>query len=728
MAEKTDFILEIGVEEVPASLLFQITNHIKAKLEESLAEAELCFKESDLAYTPRRLVVFIRGLEQSSSDKELEIKGPPEKIAVDDKGAFSQAALGFAKKNNLDESELFVEGGYLRAKTIQKGVDTKSYLAEKIPEIISKVPGERFMRSGKGELKFSRPFQWFLALLGSETISFELEGLSSSNLSYGHRFLSPASFAVKDEKDYLQKLEKNNVTLKAEDRKKQLVADAEKLVAELGNAELHVDDELLDEVANILEKPKPVLCSFDEKFLQIPSQVLITVMAVHQRYFPVLKKGSDKNELLPYFVAVSNNPLAEAEANVRSGNEKVIIPRFKDAEFFVEEDMKLSLEDRLAKLEQINFQAGNLLQKSKRIEKIVEYLIKELKDSYDHNPSNHQQETLKDKKIQGDILKAAKLAKSDLTTQLVFEFTELQGEIGAVYAEKQGLSALTAAAIAEHYYPRFAGDSLPATIGSKLISVADKLDNLLCFFAAGKIPKGSADPFALRRQANGMLEIILHSHFILDVSALVDFAAELGEQEFGQGRMIKKVQGRGEKRKEIEVPEFDWQKAKEALKEFLEQRLAFVFELNHKNSDVNKAVLATGSSLAKINTKHLMVHLVSELKQENKFNQLSEAISRLVNISDSKSDIKVSKSNFKVDAESCLFDSLQNLEKKLDQKAEYESLINTQDLIQLVEPINQFFDEVLVNDKDEKIKKNRQALVAYGAGLFSEICDFRELA
>lgn len=728
MAEKTDFILEIGVEEVPASLLLQITNHIKAKLEESLAEAELSFKETDIAYTPRRLVVFIRGLDKFSSDKELEIKGPPEKIAVDAKGAFSQAALGFAKKNNLKESELFVEGGYLRAKTTQKGVDTKSYLAEQIPQIVSRVPGERFMRSGDGELKFSRPFQWFLALLGSEVVPFEIESLSSSNQSYGHRFLSPEAFSVKDEKDYLKKLEKNHVILKAEDRKKQLVADAQKLVAEIDGAELLVDDELLDEVANIIEKPNPVLCSFDEKFLQIPSQVLITVMAVHQRYFPLLKKGSDKKELLPYFIAVSNNPLKEAEANVRSGNEKVIIPRFKDAEFFVAEDMKQSLEERLAKLSQINFQAGNLLQKSQRIEKIVKYLVDKLKDSYENNPSNLNNETLKDKKVQQDILEAAKLAKADLTTQLVFEFTELQGEIGGVYAAKQGYSTITAEAVAEHYYPRFAGDSLPATIGSKLISIADKLDNLICFFAAGKIPKGSADPFALRRQANGMLEIILHSHFILDVSALVDFAAELGEKEFGQGRMIKKVQGRGDKRKEIEVAEFDWQNAKEALKEFLEQRLAFVFELNHKNSDVNKAVLATGSSLAKINTKHLMVHLVSELKQETQFSQLSEAVSRLVNISDQKAESKVSKNNFQVDAESCLFDSLQNLEKKLDQKAEYESPIKPADLIQLVEPINHFFDQVLVNDKDEKIKKNRQALVAYGAGLFSEICDFRELA
>ena len=251
------------------------------------------------------------------------------------------------------------------------------------------------------------------------------------------------------------------------------------------NADVDIDEDLLDEVIGLIEYPAPVLCSFPEQYLKIPEPVLITVMAAHQRYFPLYKKGT--RELLPNFITVSNNPLEEAKANIQSGNEKVIVPRFKDAEFFVEEDAKLNLEQRLEKLEKINSQVGTMRQKVTRMQKIVSYLAEEIKDTYnDTNPAKKAGDDLNEAII-SDVLEAALLCKSDLTTHLVFEFTELQGEIGGIYAEAEGRSETISAAIADHYKPRFAGDELPASIGSKLISVADKLDNLVQAFALGKI-------------------------------------------------------------------------------------------------------------------------------------------------------------------------------------------------------------------------------------------------
>ncbi len=721
MAATKNFILEIGVEELPAKLLAPISNHIKEALVTLIKDSGLSFKDVITAYTPRRLFFEITDLAAASSDTELEIKGPPANIALKD-GKPTQAALGFATKNNADAATLYERDGYVYAKVLQRGVSTAELLTTNIARIIAEVPGERFMRTADGTLKFSRPVLWIVALLGSDLLKFSLEGLEASDISYGHRFLAPEAFKVKDSKQYRAELAKRSVILEASERKDLVRAKCAAIAKSL-DAEIPIEEELLDEIVNLVEMPEPILCDFDKKFLEIPAQVLITVMAKHQRYFPLLKNG----ELMPYFVAVSNNPLSQARANIKSGNEKVITPRFKDAEFFVKEDAKLTLAQRSTKLEKINFQAGNMLQKSQRMVKITEYIINELKDVYANNPTISAGENLLDSKQVAAILEAALLAKSDLTTHLVFEFTELQGEIGGVYARKQGLSDITSNAIGEHYKPRFAGDELPATIGAKIISIADRLDTLVCFFAAGKVPKGSADPFALRRQANGLLEIVLHCHLILNLDKLIDFAVSLAETEFGEGRTFTKSRGSGDNKKTTETKEFDWAFARIELKEFLRQRLPYIFEIFHKDTVINKAIIEAGDPLVDLNRRHMMTHLMYKLKGHSDFFKVVEAISRIVNIGDRSIGTKVNESKFVTEQEKAAYSCFKHLDSLLKNPTLYEEPFGAEELVAAVDPVNKFFEAVHVNDPDMELKINRHALVNYGASLFEQVCAFKLL-
>ncbi len=752
MAAKTSFILEIGVEEIPARILANISNHIKEGLESLFKANDLDFRSVETEFTPRRLFFEVKDLSDSSSDKELEIKGPPITAALKD-GLYTQAAKGFAAKNGIADFEqalkaqqVYIKDNYLYLKCTQRGVSTKELLETNLASIIATTPGERFMRWADGDLKFSRPIEWVLALLinndaagvaaspkgargaTNEVLKIDLGGVKSSNLSYGHRFLSPTAFEVTSAEQYRSELAKRSVILSSEERKNIIRHKSDLLVQKLNSGKTKkdfteitvvIDDAVLDEVANIVENPEPILCEFNEQFLKIPQQVLITVMAKHQRYFPLLKDA----KLMPYFIAISNNPLEKARSNIKAGNEKVIIPRFKDAEFFVDEDVKLSLEQRLPKLESLNFQAGNMRQKSQRIRKITQYLIQKLSANYADNPTKTADEDLT--KQSEAIFKAAELSKADLTTHLVFEFTELQGEIGAVYAEREGLSSITAKAIGEHYMPRFAGDEIPATIGGKIISVADKLDTLACFFAAGKIPKGSADPFALRRQANGLLEIVLHSHWMINLDELVDFVVDTAATEFGAGRM--KLKSTASKEKKIEVPEFDWELARTSLKEFLIQRLPFVFDISHKNAQVNKAVLDAGNPLIDLNRKHMMIHLLYKLQNNVQFSDLVEAITRVMNIGDKGVGIKIEKAEFVCAEEQALYEAFLKLENLLAKPTRYSEPFAEEDLLQVIAPIKKFFDAVLVNDKNETVKRNRHALVNYGASLFEQICIFAQL-
>lgn len=709
-----DLIFELGAEELPSGQIKNIADYFSSKIKESLSEAEISFENSQNFYTPRRIVILVKDINLNVEDKEVEIKGPPEKIAKADDGSLTQAALGFLKKNQAQEKDAFFKDGYLYLKQTITGQSAKKVLEASIPEILKTTPGVRFMRWANSETKFARPPQWICSILDGEILNIELENIKSSNKSYGHRFLAPDSFEVKDFEQFQKQLEKQGVTLDQEKRKAKIVADSIALAKTIG-AEALYDEDLLDEISLITENPSPILCDFDSRFLEIPECVLTTVMIKHQRYLP-LKKDE---KLIKEFIAISNNPLEKAKQNIKEGNEKVIVPRFKDAEFFVEEDLKISFEDRVKKLERLNFLKGTMLQKAHRLEKISAYIYEELEKTIDGNP------TVEDKVKMQDLKKASVFAKADLSTNLVFEFTELQGEIGGIYAAKQGLNDSVASYISEHYMPRFAGDKHPSSLGGKIISIADKIDNVICSFALGKIPSGSADPFALRRQANGLLEIIIESRLILDLDALIKFVCALQEEEFGTGDLITKMKGRGDKRQEVKIDELNWKGTDAQVIEFLEARLDFVFEQRHKDKDINKSVLSPSNALKELNKRHMMIHFLTSINKEAKFKDLVEGVNRIINICKGKdfSD-EIKPELFETDYEKAFYEVAQKLNSSKDQNQSYETVYESELLFSAADTISKFFDNVLVNSEEEKIRENRQALVAYANKTFKNLADF----
>lgn len=709
-----DFLFELGAEELPSGQIKNIAEYFSSKLKESLDEAEIKFTSIQQYYTPRRIAILIRDINLEVQDKEIEIKGPPEKITRGADGKFTPAALGFLKKNNAEEKDVFFKDDYLYIKQSIKGQNAQAVLEKSIPEILKNTPGVRFMRWANSEAKFARPPQWISAILADKVLDFELENLRSSNKSYGHRFLGPEEFTVKDFDQYVMQLEKQGVTLDQDLRKEKIVREANALAKSIG-AETIYDDALLDEISLITENPSPVLCDFDIRFLQIPECVLTTVMIQHQRYIPLKRDG----KLIEQFIAISNNPLEKARHNIKVGNEKVIVPRFKDAEFFVHEDNKLSLDERFAKLDRLNFLKGSMQQKAKRLEKISEYIAIELEKTLLGNPM------IEPKLELADIKRAALLAKADLSTNLVFEFTELQGEIGGIYAAKQGLNKNIQESISEHYLPRFAGDKHPSNIGGKIISIADKVDNIVCSFALGKIPSGSADPFALRRQANGLLEIIIESRLIMDIEKLIKFTCELQEKDFGNGDTVTKIKGRGEDRQEVQVNELTWQGTDKAVIDFIESRLEFVFEQRHKNKDINKSVLSLGSALKELNKRHMTIHFLASISAQAQFEKLVEGVNRLINICKGKEiSQEVKPELFETDYEKEFYEVSKKLNSCKDQNLNYDTVYNPELLFSAADVISKFFDNVLVNSEEEKIRLNRQALVAYANSTFKNLADF----
>lgn len=718
-----NLLLEIGAEELPAGQILAISNHIKTKLELLFQDSLGTIPETKVFATPRRLFWAFEGINLDPISKEIIHKGPPEHLVKDATGAWTQAALGFAKKNNLQAEDLYLEGGYLCGKEFITGRSIKAVLEEEIPQIIATTPGTRFMRWASNDIKFARPLQWIAAFIvaakETQVLDFEIAGLKASKFSYGHRFLGPQEFDFGSVDEYVTRLKEHGVYVSAEDRKHRIISESEKLAKSVGG-QIVVEDKLLDELLLITENPSPILCEFDAKFLAVPDCVLQMVMLHHQRYIPIVVDA----KLMPYFIAVSNNPLPEAKANIKSGNEKVIVPRFNDAEFFVKEDAKIKLADRVLKLEKMNFLKGNFLQKVYRMQKITQYLIDEIQPNYTNNPASNPDDSFEPKAIAA-MLEASLLSKADLTANLVFEFTELQGEIGSVYAAKEGLPSVVVNAIVEHYKPRFAGDELPKTIAGKILSIADKLDNLVCAFALGNIPTGSADPFALRRQANGLLEVVLHSHLIINLDALVDFVVALQQADFGDGEIVTKVKGRGDKRQEVQVSELNWQEAPGQVKEFLIQRLPSVFEIFHKNLELNKAVLAPANPLVDLNKRHMMLHLLNDLKQSKEFPIFVAAVTRVLNLAKTIKPVsKIDPALFELEQERNLYETLQGLDRLARQNFLYEPILKPSELVGLVAPINGFFDNVLVNVEDTKLRSNRQELLAYASSLLQDIGDF----
>ena len=515
------FLLEVGTEELPASFVSEAIAQWKSKIPSELNEQ---FLESDRIRfygTPRRLAVVIDGLPERQPDRAEEAKGPPAKAAYKD-GKPTKAATGFAASRGVSVDQLEVrdtgKGEFVFVQQTIPGRKTAELLQEKVPEWILGLEGNRFMRWGDGDLRFPRPIRSLVTLLDDRLLPVTLENGSevcmSDRITTGHRVLHPESVSLDHAQNYVAALKRAYIIVDPTERKT-IILDQVAAVASTVDGHAVIDEDLLMEIIDLVEWPTAIIGKFDEEFLALPSKVTITEMESHQRYFPV-RPLAKSDELLPYFITVSNGDPAKS-ALITQGNERVIRARLADGKFFFEADQKQPLADYLPKLEAVTFEAqlGSMREKVSRIEKITSLLSDQLDLS-----SNQKQQAIR----------AAQLCKADLVTQMVGEFPELQGYIGQKYAANSGEQSAVADAIYEHYLPKGAGDSLPQTLIGQVVGIADRLDTLISIFSIGKLPKGSSDPFALRRAANAIINIIWDANLPLKLQPVLtqvieDFAA-----------------------------------------------------------------------------------------------------------------------------------------------------------------------------------------------------------
>ena len=683
----SSLLLEIGTEDVPARFLPSAIQQMKENSEAIFKESNIKFSAIKTYGSPRRFAMIAEGLPVMQEDISKEVFGPSKKIAFDENGKPTKAATGFANSQGVSVESLVIKnndkGEYVVAVIEEKGALVRELLPEILKKIVLSIHLPKSMRWGNNNMRFVRPIRWLLALFDKEIVSFEIDGIKSSNMTRGHRFLSPASFQIREIPSYLKLLANNHVIVDFEERKKIISAEIEKISASAGGTVLR-DEALLETVANIVEYPVPVLATFSEKYLKLPKELLITVMKEHQKYFAIENKESG---LTNYFIIVSNTSKENAET-VKAGAERVIRARFEDARFYFEEDSKKRLEDRVDDLKNVTYQEklGSIHEKILRVKEISTYLASKL------NPSLEQK-----------AARAALLSKTDLITGVVREFPELQGIMGRYYAVNDSEEKEVADALMEQYLPAFHGDRLPETETGAILSLADKTDNIVSFFSIGLIPTGSEDPFALRRQTLAVIAIMSIKGFNLSISEIVNEA-------FKNLKHVKKSA-----------------ETKEAVLQFFEQRLEPLFSAQGYDFDVIQSVLSL-STKTPLKEIKLRLDAIKEFKNNAGYNDFLTAIKRVKNIIPA-SELPVFKNKLLTEEpEKNLYEKINELKKDVEDLADksgYPEALNK--LLLLTAPINHFFDNVLVMDKREEIKLNRLALLKKVWAMASSIADFSKL-
>lgn len=681
-----DLLLEIGTEEIPARFMPGILTQLASLCKNKLADLRIAFREVQTVGTPRRIALIVRDLAEVQTDMESENKGPSIKIAFDKSGQPTKAAIGFARGQGIDVSKLVTKGEYVYAIVHHAGLPVSKLLPELLSELISGLNFPKNMRWSNLDMRFVRPIRWLTALYGSEIVEFSVAGVDSSNTTRGHRFLSKNEIVVASVDDYFTKLAENHVMVDQDLRRKVIREQVEKLAVSQGGT-ANIDEDLLEEVVYLVEYPTALYGRFEEEYLKLPSEAIITPMREHQRYFPVM---SPEGKLLPVFITVRNGGSDYIDI-VRQGNERVLRARLSDARFFFEEDKKIALIDRLDKLKTIVFQEGlgTLYDKTLRIEKLASYIV--LNAGIDNTWIP-------------DISRAAKLAKADLVTSMVYEFTELQGVMGREYALLNGEKPVVADAIYEHYLPRFAGDVLPSEVGGRVISIADKLDNIVATFSRGLIPTGSQDPYALRRQALGIVNILIESKYEVSLSNLVSEAMNL------LGIMDE------DKRRKL----------LEDIQEFFRLRLKNVLSDAGIRYDIIDAVMAVSTD--NVYDTFLRAKAVAEVNQTAEMRQAVQAFTRAGNLAKNAGTQLIDPDLFCTDAENALYQAfeitLQNVTVMIKDKNFTEALSM---MAKLADPIDNFFDAVMVMDKNEAIKNNRLALLKSITGLAFSVADVSKI-
>ena len=679
-----DLLFEIGAEEIPAGFMPNILGQLKQLAETKLNDAHLPFESIETYGTPRRLALIVKGLADASAEISERHKGPSASIAYDADGNATKAAIGFARGKGLDVADLVVEDGYIYAETKTAGVPAKDIVSEMLPQLITGLNFPKSMHWGDLDAKFVRPVRWLVALLDEEVIPVEFATVQSGNVSRGHRFLGADEITIKNAASYVDTL-KENFVMVDQDARRELISKQLHDMAASKNASIVWDDDLLEEINYLVEWPTALCGGFEESYLALPDAAIITPMKDHQRYFPLV--GQD-GKLLPMFLTVRNGSDHSIEV-VQAGNERVLRARLDDAKFFFNEDRKKPLIDRQDGLTKIVFQEGlgNLADKTERLLKLGRVFGEEC--------GLHEDAAVV-------LERATELAKTDLTTGMVTEFTELQGVMGKEYALLDGESPEVAEAIFEQYLPRFAGDVLPQTEAGKVLSIIDKVDNIVATFSRGLIPTGSQDPYALRRQTIGILNILLGSEWNISLRPIFKAAMEL-----------------------LNVPAEKQDELLNQVEEFFTLRLKNIFldrEVPHHVIDL----LLSNNDLSVADAEGLVNALLANRIDENV--ELVQAYTRMYNLVKDVEYTGVNRDLLKEDAEKALFEAASKAsEASLTawEAGDYAAVAAVP--ATLVPTINQFFEDVMVMDKDEAIKANRLQLVRLAYSVMAIIGDISAL-
>lgn len=709
-----DFLLEIGCEEIPARMIGngwkEMAHKITALLtRESLWKAEPKEGMTDIVFypcaTPRRLAVFVPSVAASQTDVTQQVTGPSIKVAFKD-GKPTPAAEAFAKKAGVDISKLektsTPKGDYLAATVTKKGRLATEVLAQELPKEISELywPKNMYWRAGKRE-RFVRPVRWIVAMLGDEVIPFQFAGIGTGKRSRGHRILGPQEVVISSPGQYVAEMEKAHVIAVGPDREQRIRKALDAATRTIPGARWREDPELLKTVVNLTEWPSAILGNFDQQFLSLPEEVLVTVMRDHQKYFAV---EDTSGKLAAYFLGVLNTD-GDPDGLVRHGNERVLRARFNDAQFFWDTDQKTPLKSRLEMLKAVTFykDLGNYHEKSERMTKVATFLTSVL--------------TKAGMKVDDlAVQQAVHLAKTDLTTELVKEFTELQGIIGGLYAKAQELPASVADAIYDQYKPVSMEDTVPRTLEGAALSIADKADSIAGMFALGLVPSGSKDPFALRRQANGIVKIIADHKLPIRVGQLMQQAREAYNGSPAEKKFTLEDAAYGK-----------------ALNGFFRERLEFYLRetLGLAYDVVNATLAADADDVIDAVARGAAV---AKVRPSADFESISIAFKRMKNILRQAADTKkkvadpFAPSALAEPEEKSLAEAIPQVAKRVRElrtSRQYDpALVEISRLRPLVDA---FFDKVMVMVEDENLRANRLGLLQTLVREFSSIADFSEI-
>ena len=689
-----DFLLEIGAEEIPAGYIVPALEAMAANLSRQLDAERIEYGNIKTYGTPLRLAVAFENVAAKQKPLSDELQGPPSKIAFDEQGKPTTAAVKFAEKAGVPVGRLKVKetgkGAYVFATRKEKGRATKGILKTILPRVVAAVPFPKSMRWGDLSVEFARPIHTLLALLGDQLVSFEFAGIKSGRYIRGHRFMHKGKIKIGSPSDYLPALREAYVYADISERK-EMVRDAITKSAVSVNATVIPDEELIDINTNLVEYPSVSLGSFDEKFLELPDEPLITAMREHQKYFAL----SDNNgRLMPYFIAVNNTPVQDV-AVVTTGHERVLRARLEDAKFFFNQDMQTPLPELAEKLRNVLFQAqlGTIGEKVDRIVALSEFIAPNLDDRADFSNT---------------VSRAAALSKADLVSQMVGEFPKLQGVMGRLYAERQGEPAGVSTVLEEHWRPVYSGAPLPETAAGAVVSIADKIDSICGCFSVGLIPSGTADPYALRRLGIGIIQIIIARDLKLSLPQLISKNLELLQPKATEdlNATAGKVLG------------------------FLQNRITNLLVEEGYSKDTIAAVLGAGVDvLPDIWQK---VSALEAQKAKPDFEPLAEAFKRVVNIIKKAKDFEpepVQINLFEQAAEQQLLDAFESIRQTISADMKQRDFARAlSNIVALKGPVDAFFDDVMVMVDDAAIRRNRLSLLGEIAGLFNQFADFSKLA